>query len=105
MDSSNFYPVIFNQEWAWGTQQMPQLQAAHLMEQDDSPRANCIQGSPARPRKCKVDSTIPASPHNREGVGSPSLEVFESRGDVALRAMADGHGEMGWTYCRSLFQP
>lgn len=33
------------------------------------------------------------------------LEVFESHGDVALRAMADGHGEMGWTYCRSLFQP
>lgn len=40
-----------------------------------------------------------------EEVGSLSLVVFESRGDVALRAMADGHGEMGWTYCRSLFQP
>jgi len=28
-------------------------------------------------------------------VGSPSLEVFQSHGDVALRAVGSGHGEGG----------
>ena len=32
----------------------------------------------------------------REVVESPSLEVFQSRVDVALRAMGTGHGVMGW---------
>lgn len=27
---------------------------------------------------------------------SPSLEVSEDRGDVALRAAVSGHGVMGW---------
>ena len=31
----------------------------------------------------------------REVVESPSLEVFQSRLDVALRAMGSGHGVMG----------
>jgi len=31
----------------------------------------------------------------REVVESPSLEVFQSRVDVALRAMGSGHGVMG----------
>jgi len=31
----------------------------------------------------------------REVVESPSLEVFMSRVDVALRAMGSGHGVMG----------
>ena len=31
----------------------------------------------------------------REVVESPSLEVFQSRVDVALRAMGTGHGGMG----------
>ena len=31
----------------------------------------------------------------REVVGSPSLEVFQSHVDVALRAMGSGHGVMG----------
>ena len=29
-------------------------------------------------------------------VGSPSLEVFQSHGDVAQRDMARGHGGMSW---------
>jgi len=32
----------------------------------------------------------------REVVESPSLEVFKSRVNVALRAMGTGHGVMGW---------
>ena len=32
----------------------------------------------------------------REAVGSPSLEVFENHGDVALRNVVSGHGGMGW---------
>ena len=32
----------------------------------------------------------------REVVESPSLEVFKSRVNVALRAMGSGHGVMGW---------
>ena len=32
---------------------------------------------------------------HREVVESPSLEVFQSRVDVALRAMGSGHGGMG----------
>lgn len=32
----------------------------------------------------------------REVVGSPSLEMFENHGDVALRDMVSGHGGMGW---------
>ena len=31
----------------------------------------------------------------REAVESPSLEVFQSRVDVALRAMGSGHGVKG----------
>jgi len=30
-----------------------------------------------------------------EVVGSPSLEVFQNRGDVALRAVVSGHGGSG----------
>ena len=30
------------------------------------------------------------------GVGSPTLEVFQSCGDVALRDVASGHGGLGW---------
>ena len=29
-------------------------------------------------------------------VGSLSLEVFQSRGDVALRDVVSGHGGVGW---------
>ena len=32
----------------------------------------------------------------REVVGSPSLEVFQNRGDVALRDVGSGHGGVGW---------
>ena len=31
----------------------------------------------------------------REVVGSPSLEVFQNRGDVALRDVVSGHGGVG----------
>jgi len=44
----------------------------------------------------------------REVVGSPSLEVFRNRGDVALRDVGSGHGEVGWGWTwglRALFQP
>ena len=44
----------------------------------------------------------------REVVGSPSLEVFQNRGDVALRDV--GSGTVGWAGVglgdlRGLFQP
>ena len=43
------------------------------------------------------------------GVESPSLEVFKSRGDVALRDMVRGHGGDGLTVglgdLSGLFQP
>jgi len=32
----------------------------------------------------------------RKVVGSPSLEVFQNRGDVALRDVGSSHGEVGW---------
>ena len=32
----------------------------------------------------------------REVVGSPSLEVFQNRGDVALRDVGSGHSGVGW---------
>jgi len=32
----------------------------------------------------------------KEVVESPSLEVLQNWGDVALRDMASGHGGMGW---------
>ena len=32
----------------------------------------------------------------REVVGSPSMEVFQNRGDVALRDVGSGHGGVGW---------
>ena len=32
----------------------------------------------------------------REVVESPSLEVFQSHGDVALRDVVSGHGGVGW---------
>ena len=32
----------------------------------------------------------------REVVGSPSLEVFQNRGDVALRDAGSGNGGVGW---------
>jgi len=32
----------------------------------------------------------------REVVGSPSLEVFQNRGDVALRDVGSGHGGVSW---------
>jgi len=33
----------------------------------------------------------------REVVGSPSMEVFQNRGDVALRGpVGSGHSEVGW---------
>ena len=31
----------------------------------------------------------------REVVGPPSLEVFQNRGDVALRDVGSGHGGVG----------
>ena len=34
----------------------------------------------------------------REVVESPSLEVFQSRVDVALRDVGSGHGGMGWAW-------
>jgi len=33
---------------------------------------------------------------SREVVGSSSREVFQNHGDVALRDVVSGHGEMGW---------
>ena len=30
------------------------------------------------------------------GGGSPSLEVIQNCGDVALRAVVSGHGGVGW---------
>jgi len=33
-------------------------------------------------------------------VGSPSLEVFQNHGDVALRDVGSGHGELGWGWAR-----
>ena len=41
----------------------------------------------------------------REVVGSPSLEVFEERGDVALRDVVSGHGGVGLGGLGGLFQP
>jgi len=42
----------------------------------------------------------------REVMGSPSLEVFKERGDVALGDMANGCGLMvGVGDLRGLFQP
>ena len=32
----------------------------------------------------------------REVVESPSLEVIQDRGDVALRDVVSGHGGVGW---------
>ena len=32
----------------------------------------------------------------REVVGSPSLEVLQNRGDVALRDVGSGHSGVGW---------
>jgi len=32
----------------------------------------------------------------RKVVESPSLGVFQSRGDVALRDVVSGHGRVGW---------
>jgi len=29
-------------------------------------------------------------------VGSPSMEVFQNCGDVALRDVGSGHGGVGW---------
>ena len=47
--------------------------------------------------------------HSANGVvESPSLEVFQSRGDVALRDVGSGHGEGGLGRLgdlRGLFQP
>jgi len=34
----------------------------------------------------------------REVVGSPSLEVFQNCGDVALRDVGSGHGGVGWVW-------
>ena len=42
------------------------------------------------------------------GGGPPSLEVFQNRGDVALRDVLSGHGGVGWGWTwdlRGLFQP
>ena len=36
----------------------------------------------------------------REVVGSPSLEVFMSHGDVALRDVGSRHGGVGWGWAR-----
>jgi len=41
----------------------------------------------------------------REVVGSPSTEVFQNRGDVALRDVGSGHGGVGLGDLRGLFQP
>jgi len=45
----------------------------------------------------------------REVVQSPSLEVFQSRVDVALRDVVSGHGgdglEVGLGDLKALFQP
>lgn len=39
-------------------------------------------------------------------VGSPSLGVFQSRGDVALRGVGSGRGGVGWgDDLTGLFQP
>ena len=41
-------------------------------------------------------------------VGSPSMEVFQSHGDVTLRDVGSGHGGVGWGWTwnlRDLFQP
>jgi len=46
---------------------------------------------------------------HREGVGSPSLEEFQSRVDVALRDVVSGHGgngsAVGLDDFSALFQP
>jgi len=34
----------------------------------------------------------------REVVGSPFLEVFKNRADVALRDVVSGHGGVGWCW-------
>ena len=34
----------------------------------------------------------------REVVGSPSLEVFQNHGDVALGDMVSGHDGVGWDW-------
>ena len=36
----------------------------------------------------------------REVVESPSLEEFQSCGDVALRIVVSGHGWVGWGWTR-----
>ena len=33
-----------------------------------------------------------------EVVGSPSLEMFQNCGDVALRDVGSGHGGVGWSW-------
>ena len=41
--------------------------------------------------------SVLTSPSAAQGVvGSPSLQVFPTGGDVALRDMVSGHGGMGW---------
>ena len=37
-----------------------------------------------------------------EVVGSPSLEVFKSHGDVALREVVGGYGGVGWGQTKTL---
>jgi len=40
-----------------------------------------------------------------QGVGgSPSLGVFQSCGDLALRDVGSGHGEMGWCWTWGLWR-